>query len=48
MAGIGYFLWFWISYGIFYGIAGSIGARLALAAAAQKFLMTDKPIANAM
>ena len=28
LAGIGYFLWFWISYGIFYGIAGSIGAAI--------------------
>lgn len=28
MAGIGYFLWYWISYGIFYGIAGAIGTAL--------------------
>jgi hypothetical protein len=26
LAGAGYFLWFWISYGIFYGIAAFIGS----------------------
>jgi hypothetical protein len=26
--GLGYFLWFWISYGIFYGIAGMAGSAL--------------------
>lgn len=24
--GIGYFLWFWISYGVFYAIAGALGS----------------------
>jgi hypothetical protein len=28
LAGIGYFLWFWISYGIFYGIAAFLGSFL--------------------
>jgi hypothetical protein len=28
VAGIGHFLWYWISYGIFYGIAGVIGTTL--------------------
>jgi hypothetical protein len=28
MAGIGCFLWFWISYGIFYGIAGVVGSSI--------------------
>jgi hypothetical protein len=28
MAGAGLFLWFWISYGIFYGIAGFIGSAI--------------------
>ena len=26
--GIGYFLWWWISYGIFYGIAGALGQSI--------------------
>jgi hypothetical protein len=28
LAGIGYFLWFWVSYGIFYGIAAFLGSFL--------------------
>lgn len=26
--GVGYFVWYWISYGIFYGIAGVVGSSL--------------------
>jgi hypothetical protein len=28
MAGLGLFIWYWISYGIFYGVAGTIGIAL--------------------
>lgn len=28
LIGLGLFLWYWISYGIFYGIAGAIGTAL--------------------
>ena len=28
LLGVGHFLWYWISYGIFYGIAGAIGTSM--------------------
>jgi hypothetical protein len=28
LAGMAYFIWFWISYGIFYGIAGFLGSAI--------------------
>lgn len=28
LMGTGHFLWFWISYGIFYGLAGALGSAL--------------------
>jgi hypothetical protein len=28
LLGVGHFLWYWLSYGIFYGIAGAIGTSM--------------------